>query len=107
MPLADDSTSRDARRRIVKAVRTSRFDPDTILLAPAPGDTVGRIVAQLQAFAATWDRSGDRHDSDRTITDLCVTADLATLEAAPAAAEPTPTTPVVPTTRPTRRRPDR
>ncbi len=114
LPLGSDTSAKEARRRILTSLRGARLNPGMLALAPLPGDTIGRITAQLQTLSGTIGSTSRKYGSygdDTSTLDLVLTADRATLEAAPALSDVAPATTTAPTTRPspgpTRRRPGR
>ncbi len=96
VPLGADTASREDRKRVLTSARGG-LDFSTILLSPAPGDTMGHVVEQLQGIAASLGSTSDT---------LAITGDRAALEAAPAASEAEPATPV-PSPRAPHKRPGR
>jgi hypothetical protein len=73
LPLDDTPAASTERRRVLSAARRGNPQVETLVLAPAPGNTVGRVVTLLVAIAAELD--------DAKI-DLVVTPDRGALERA-------------------------
>jgi hypothetical protein len=79
MPLGDDAD--DARSKLIAELRGEHPEIGATLLAPAPGDTLARVVAELQAI---------RRSLPGTTDALVLTADRVTLERAPVRDETPP-----------------
>jgi hypothetical protein len=108
VPLGDDAEARAARQRVFEATRDRRSGPVHLFLAPAPADTVARVVALVQAIASSYDGGSRSYRDHGDRIDVGVTGDRATLEqAAISAGDTAVSTPAAPEGLSSRRRPGR